>query len=185
MPHARTDSPESHDTEPLTRIPGRVWCAVRTRARGEKQVAAYCERTELPHFLPLWVRERRYQRRKVVTTRPLFPGYVFVSLPHDGRQIMAQHRLVASVLMPEPDLELQLLGELAAIQTLLSAGLEADLLVVPELEPGQAVEIRTGPLRGMQGIVDRRHGETRVSVNVQMIGQSVSVELDADEVDPC
>ena len=181
-PHDATDAAEPVD---LTPQPGRTWCAVRTRARAEKQVQAYCLRVGVPVFLPLWRRERRYQRRRVVTTRPLFPGYVFVSLPVEGRAEIAQHRLVASLLVPEPDLEGQLLRELVDIRGLLSSGVETELIVAAQLEVGQVVEIRHGPLAGMRGIVDRRRGHARVSVNVEMIGQSVSVELDADELDAC
>jgi transcription antitermination factor NusG len=52
------------------------------------------------------------------------------------------------------------------------------------LEKGQRVTVTHGPLRGLEGLVQRTKGRLRVVVNVDMIQQSVAVEIDSRDLVP-
>ena len=60
---------------------------------------------------------------------------------------------------------------------------EGALTVRPEIEVGRRVNIKSGPLSGLCGIVERWKGKVRVTENVEMVGQSVCVEVDAAELE--
>jgi transcription antitermination factor NusG len=51
------------------------------------------------------------------------------------------------------------------------------------LEVGNRVRITTGPMTGMEGILERQKNELRVVLQLEMIGRSVSVEVGAEEVE--
>jgi transcriptional antiterminator RfaH len=158
------------------------WTAVHTRPRCEKLLARYCDVKGLACYLPLRRRVERYQRRNVETYLPMFPGYVFVHLSEEEKPVLLQSNRVASVLSVDEAAERVLIEELRAIQRLEQLSQAEELVVAPELVAGKAVLITDGPLNGVRGIVMRRPNKTRVTVNVEILGQSVSVDLDVGEV---
>lgn len=166
----------------LIQHPHVVWTPVHTRPRCEKVVGQFCERFGLTYYLPLRRQVKRYQRRNVEHFLPMFGGYIFVQLEQQTRmRLMESHRVV-NFLDSSGARELQLLDDLREVQRLELASMDAELVVQPELVPGTPVLIAAGPLAGLTGIVQRRQAKTRVSVNVDMLGQSVSVDLDVGEV---
>ena len=53
---------------------------------------------------------------------------------------------------------------------------------IAELRAGQRVSIESGPLRGLQGVVQRIEDGRRIVVSVSLAVNSVSVELDSNWV---
>jgi transcription antitermination factor NusG len=49
---------------------------------------------------------------------------------------------------------------------------------------GQRARIRSGALAGMEGVVVRQKGSLRVVLTVDLIMQSVAVEVDGTELEP-
>ncbi len=182
-----TERPASeHDDYSAAEIrqkPGFSWTAVYTRPRCEKVVADHCARCRVACYLPLRRRAKRYQRRTVETFLPMFPGYVFVQLDSASRVALLRSHKVVTVLPVDSVQEARLVAELGEIQRLEQAELECELEVGPDLVVGKPVVITAGPLRGLTGIVERRHTRCRVSINVEMLGQSVSAELDVGDVE--
>ena len=55
----------------------------------------------------------------------------------------------------------------------------------PFLKAGVRVEVRSGPLRGLQGFVERRTGINRlILLQIEMPGRAVSLEIDPPLLDP-
>ena len=78
--------------------------------------------------------------------------------------------------------ESRLLEQLKQIQLALAAGRDIDVL--PYLGVGNAVRVSQGPLKGMEGIIFRFKGQTRIVLNVDMIRESVAVEVDSSWLEP-
>ena len=171
------------ETADIRSIAGLSWTAARTRARCEKVVNEYCKRFGISSYLPLRRRAKRYQRRTVETFLPMFPGYVFVQINATNTPTLLQSHKVVTTLSIDSACEATLVAELREIQRLEQAELESDLIVHPGLAVGNSVLIVSGPLAGMHGVVERRQQMMRVTLNVEMLGQSVSVGLDVGEVD--
>ena len=167
----------------LQPVPGAVWTVLHVKPRCEKWVAGYCRRFAVPHYLPLQRRVKRFQRRNVVSFLPMFHGYLFAPLTVNQRALVLDSHRVVRLLVAEPEAEPQLLHDLIQVR-LLETAQETNLLTVnPELTPGTPVRITSGPLQGLEGVVERRPGITRIWVNVELLGQSVSTELDAGELE--
>ena len=168
----------------ITAMEGTLWTPVSVRPRCEKIVAQYARGIGLTYYLPLRRRIARYQRRNVETFLPMFPGYLFVQISQSDAERLVRCNKIARILRMDENLEFQLIRELQSLMILENASLEAELIVAPELVEGILVEVVTGPFRGMLGVVEKREKSTRISVNVEMLGQSVSVDLDIGEVAP-
>lgn len=159
---------------------GWQWFVIHSRARCEKKVAEFAQRQRMACYLPLRVRLHRYGARERRFAAPLFAGYLFCLADPQGRQTLRQNRYVANVL----DVYDQghLLHQLRQIEAALQLG---DLLeVLPFLESGRRVRVLAGPLKGLEGIVSRVKARTRIVLNVDMIRESVAVEVDSAALGP-
>lgn len=157
-----------------------AWVVLQTKARCEKKLAAWCRAHDITIYLPLRTRTHRYGARERSFSSPLFPGYVFALTDAETGHQAIQQREVARVLRPtDSD---QLLRQLRQVRDALES---VDLPeVLPFIREGRPVRINAGKLRGVEGVVERWEGKTRVFLNVEMIGQSVALEVDPRHLDP-
>lgn len=150
-----------------------VWHVIHVRPRCEKKLAEYCTATTIENYLPLRYERKVYQRRKVEVSKPLFPGYVFSGFNANQRvHILKSGHIVRLIKVTDP---VRFLRELDQIRAALSAN--PGLTACPALERGMRVRILSGPLQGVEGMVASLKGETRVVLNVEMIGQGAAVEV--------
>ena len=49
---------------------------------------------------------------------------------------------------------------------------------------GNRVRVTSGPLRSLEGVIQRVKGQTRVIINVDMIRQAMAVEVDSAVLEP-
>jgi len=159
-----------------------LWYAGYTAARHEKRVAEHLVQRGVEHFLPLYETIRRWNNGRHRVQFPLFPGYIFVRIALQERlrvlEVPGFVRLVGFSGIPCPLPE----GDILTMREALSAGVLAE--PYPYLTAGTRVEIRNGPLKGMTGILLRRHNKYRVVLSVDLIQRSMVVEVDAGEVVP-
>jgi transcription termination/antitermination protein NusG len=174
--------PSSRDAslEPLTSV---QWFAVWTRSRHEQVVREQLERKNFDAFLPTITRWSRWKDRKKKIDWPLFPGYCFVRFdPADTLPILKCTGVVNIVSFegkpaPIPEYELE------SIRVLVSSDLQYD--PCPMIHEGMMVEVAYGPLRGVIGRLMRKDSQrARLVLSVNLIGQAVSVEVDAADVKP-
>lgn len=64
----------------------RKWLVVRTKPRREKKLANFAGKSGIHYYLPLKDSEKIYNNRKIIFTKPLFPGYVFVHCNHEEKE---------------------------------------------------------------------------------------------------
>ena len=156
------------------------WNVLHVRPRCEKKMAEYCTLHQIPTYLPLRQEKKIYQRRKVIVSKPLFPGYVFAEFPPTERLlILESHKLVRCIEVPD---QVRFANQLEQVRKALLV--DASLGATPELVTGQPVHIISGPFQGLEGVVSSIQGMTRVVLNVDMIGQSVRVEADPHMLEP-
>ena len=155
------------------------WRVAHTLARCEKKVTDWARQQGWRAELPLYRSVKRYRGKKVEFHKPLFPGYVFVQIPADQGRKIEQHDQVARLLVP-PD-QAEFAGQLGAILAAIESGLEISPVAV--LKPGMRVEIISGPLRGMSGIVEKAKGFTEVILRLDFLAHAASVRIEPHEVE--
>jgi transcription antitermination factor NusG len=151
------------------------WIAFYTLARREKDLMRKLEAAHVPFYAPLIPRRLHTAGGRVRHSYvPLFPGYVFAPVDDEQRRDALATNTVARWL-PIPDEEL-LVCDLRAIKRLIDS--EHPLTPEARIEPGQFVRVKSGPLRGVEGIVLKRRGEQRLMVAVRFLNQGASIELE-------
>jgi transcriptional antiterminator RfaH len=163
------------DADPPADDGGLRWVAFYTLSRREKDLMRKLEAAEVAFYAPLIRRRLKSAGGRVRDSHvPLFSGYVFSRVDDDQRRLALATNTIARWL-PIVD-EAALLADLRAIKRLI----DTDQPLTPEarIEPGQLVRVRSGPLRGLEGTVERRHGGQRLVVAVRFLNQGASVELE-------
>ena len=157
------------------------WYAVWTRSRHEQVVRDQLERKEIAAFLPTITRWSRWKDRKKKIDWPLFPGYCFARFDSDDALPILKCSGVVNIVSfegrpaPIPDYELE------SIRLLVGSDLQFD--PCPMIREGMLVEVVHGPLRGVMGRLLRKDAaKARLVLSVDLIGQAVSVEVDAADV---
>ena len=160
------------------------WFAIWTRSRHEKLVRDQLEKkSDVDVFLPTIGKWSRWKDRKKKIDWPLFPGYVFARFVADERvgilkvdgvvQIISNNGMLSAI----PD------EEIDSIRTLVESELAYD--PVPLIKEGDMVKVTSGPLKGVIGrLVTKKGAQARLVLSVDLIGQAVSVEVDAADVKP-
>ena len=163
--------------------PAPAWLAAYTTPRHEKSVVRHLEVREVENFLPLYKAVRKWKNGcKVYVEFPIFPNYVFVRV---DRKSVSRVLGVPGVLafagsgrLPQsiPDGEIEWLRNELPLRK---------FEPYPYLVLGNRVRIKSGPLAGISGVLTRKNNGLRVVLSIDLIRQSVAVEVGGDEVEPC
>lgn len=165
--------------EPVTnspRVSELLWFVAHTKPRREKKLVEHCERQGIAITLPCYKSAHKYRGKSVVFQKPLFPGYVFLQLQPPEIASLRQNDLVANLL--DVFDQATFARQLGEILTALESDLEVRLAA--HIDAGTRVRIRSGPLQGIEGLVESRRGCTTVILRLDFINQAAAVTLDAD-----
>jgi len=166
------------EVESIRDFKGQWWVA-HTKSRNEKALAHDLIRRNISYFLPMSWKVRRKSRRTIRSLMPLFGGYLFFCGDENERSELWRTDRVANMI--EVKDQQKLLKELLQIEQALRAG--APLVPHKYLKTGQKCRVIAGPLLGLQGIVVETRGATRLVLQVDMLGQAASVEIDVDMIE--
>ena len=158
------------------------WFAIWTRSRHESTVRQQLSAKGIEAFLPTVTKWSRWKDRKKRIDWPLFPGYCFARFGvGDTLPVLTCAGVVSLVSFegrPAPIDE----HEIESVRTLVESELRFD--PCPLVREGSLVEVVCGPLRGVVGRLVRKGSHARLVLSVGLIGQGVTVEVDAGDVQP-
>lgn len=157
-----------------------AWFAVWTRSRHEAAVCGQLQERGLEAFLPTLPKWSRWKDRKKRVDWPLFPGYCFTRINLSESLTVRKCTGVVSLVSIDgrpvaiPD------SEIEGVRALMHSELQYD--PCPLIHEGDLVEVAWGPLKGVVGRLVRKGARARLVLAVDLIGQGVSVEVDAADV---
>ena len=158
------------------------WYAIYASPRHEKRVHEHLSYRNVESFLPLYRDVHRWKNGcKRLVELPLFPGYLFVKIGQRQRVRVLEIPGVLSFVGTKA--EPAQLSDFE-IETLRSGLHLKKFAPYRDLVAGEKVRIKAGPLTGLAGVLVRTINGLRVVLTLDMINQSVAVELDAADVEP-
>jgi transcriptional antiterminator RfaH len=159
---------------------GEPWWALYTMPRREKELMRRLRALELPFYGPIVPQRKKSPQGRVRTSYlPLFSGYVFLRGDDESRRQALTSNCISRCLMA-PDAG-QLVEDLRQIRRLILA--DVPLTVEAQIQPGARVRVRSGALRGIEGVVLRREHRDRLLVAVRFLQQGASLLLGDFEVE--
>jgi transcriptional antiterminator RfaH len=156
------------------------WFVCHTKPRCEKKLAALLEAEKMEHYLPITESVKRYGPKTKRFTKPLFPGYVFAQIVLVNKARVYQQDLLARMI-PVGN-EALFLRQMADVRALVASGLE--LTLAPPLQRGGRVKVTSGPLWGLEGVVDDPANPQGIVVVVDVLQQGLLVRIAAECLEP-
>ena len=153
------------------------WFALYTRSRHEKVVDRELRKKGVETFLPLRKVTRHWSDRKKIIEDPLFKGYLFTRVAlRDRLTVLNTTGVVGFVgIRRSEPWEVQE-KDLWTVRRFLEEEIRVDPF--PYLREGERVYIRSGPLKGAEGFVVRKDKHCRLVISLDLLMQSISVEID-------
>lgn len=149
------------------------WFAIYVKNRHEKKVASSLEGKGIEAFLPTYLKIHERSKKFEV---PLFPGYVFCRLPLESKLPVVSTPGVFSIVgngSPSsvvPELEIE------GIRRTIESGFS--IKPWPYISRGQQVCLKSGPLRGVEGVVmDETHYKWLI-LSVHLLQRSLAVKVE-------
>ena len=158
------------------------WYLIQFKPNSHRLAERNLQRQGFETFLPMQKITRRKASRFVSDLKPLFPGYMFVSVNSElapWRSInstIGVSKLVSFEGKPKP-LPLQLISGL-----MLRCNASGELLPPKSLNEGDSVEMLTGPFANFIATVDTIDPEQRIWVLMDFMGQKTRMHVSADQL---
>ena len=158
------------------------WYLIQFKPNSHRLAERNLHRQGFETFLPMQQITRRKDSRFVSDLKPLFPGYMFVSVNTQMapwrtiNSTLGLSRLVSFEGKPKP-LPLQLVSGL-----MLRCDVSGTLLPPKSLSEGDSVEMLTGPFASFIATVDTIDPEQRIWVLMDFMGQKTRMQVTADQL---
>jgi transcriptional antiterminator RfaH len=162
------------------------WYVVSTKPNHEQQAEQTIERMGVECFLPLLQEAKivRCQRRTVSV--PLFPGYLFVriNLPQHYRAVIYARGVRKIVEFGSKPAQVDV-AVIDAIKSRMTDSTVHILQGLKQLKNGQLVQIKDGPLVGLDAVFVREMpGRQRAMVLLHTLALQARAEVDIDKLSP-
>ena len=159
------------------------WYVVHTRSNYENRCVNELKRKGLETYLPVFRELHQWKDRRKIVETPLFRSYAFVHFSDSALARLAVLRSegVVKILGTENTPTPIPNEEIEVIQFILkkTAG---RCQSHPLLREGAWVRVKRGALKDIEGRLIRVKNQTRLVVSVNLLSQSVSAEVDANDV---
>lgn len=156
------------------------WRVAHTKSRREKALAHYLAGAGIGYYLPMFIRQQSSSMRARSSLLPVFSGYLFFRADDFERHQAMRSSHIAHII--DVGDEKKLIKELSQIEKALSG--DAKVFPYDFISQGQWVRVIKGPLKGVEGRIERKDRNYRLILSVESIMQSISVSIEADLVEP-
>ena len=155
----------------------KLWYAIYVRSRHEKTVHEALRNKGIESSLPMKTVYHQWSDRKKKVSVPMFRGYIFVriNLKIDKLNVLQTPSVIKFIqfnnripIIPEK--------QIFWLQTLLTSA--QTIHYEKQYQPGAAVEVVTGPFKGLKGNIINKKSVSCVTLWIDIIMQGVSVEMD-------
>jgi len=156
------------------------WFILQFKANSHHQAVKNLNRQGFETFLPLHNSTSRKASRFINTSKPLFPGYMFIRFNkaepewHKINNTYGVSRLVTfnSILRSIPN---------TFIENLMKRyDLSGKLLPVKNLEKGDQVKVLNGPFANFVAIVEKYETNQRICVLMDLMGRKTKIQTSLD-----
>lgn len=156
------------------------WCVLHTLPRQEKALGESLEAMGARYYLPMLQKVSYYGHRKRTSLLPMFPSYLFLwGTKEEGYRAVSTKRVAKVIEVGEQarlDRELQQVRRVLIVD----AGIEA----YGFLTEGRPVRVISGPMKGVEGLVESMAKADRLILRVSALGQAISVQVHPSLVEP-
>lgn len=162
----------------------RKWYVLYTMPQHEKKIAIYLTKQGIEYYLPLIKRKRKWSDRIKIIDFPLFPGYIFLYISYTGEHLRALQYPGALAFVRKKGAPADIAEEtINSLKIMVERSKDVRSEIDDNFPPGQEVQVRFGPLKGVTGVVVRIKNKSRLYIRVPLLNRMVSAEVDIIDVE--
>jgi transcription antitermination factor NusG len=158
------------------------WWVAKIKPRQEKALAFDFIQKNIEYYLPLITKitRRKDNNKPRKSILPLFAGYISFSADKNALPSIWHTNRVVSIL--EIKHQKKFIGELSAIYSALDLNIPLEPCESLYAE-GTAVHVRSGPFRGIRGIIVKTQNSNKLIISLEGLGQA-ALAIDSSMVEP-
>jgi transcriptional antiterminator RfaH len=155
--------------------PIRKWYPVYTHARAEKKAYDALLKKGIETYLPLTRQLKQWSDRKKWVEEPLIKSYLFVNITDQDQMEVLMTKGVARFIYFSGKITPMPASQIDNLKLLLSSAY--DLEVTEEnLQPGEKIIIKAGPLKGLHGEIVSHRSQKQLLLRLDNMGISILVQ---------
>jgi len=156
------------------------WIAVYTKSRHEQIVINELSKKDIESFCPMFKERRQWSDRKKWVHFPLFRSYVFARIHLKENIFVLQTIGVNKIVKFQNKISIIPDQVINDIKNIVDGGYK--IQQVDYFIKGDEVSVISGPLKGVNGIIQDLKGDSRLIMKVEAIRQAFSVEISSEQL---
>jgi transcription antitermination factor NusG len=160
------------------------WFAVYTKYKCEKYVADHLNKKQIQTYLPLIQKTRRYTRKIKHSEIPLINCYVFVNIVKGQYIPTLETEYVMKFLRHGKDLIAIPQGEIDLLKRVAGYRDEVEVINADMFVEGDEVEVTSGHLTGIKGILISKEGKKSFVIELKSIAYQFRINIDPKILKP-
>lgn len=167
----------------INKVPQKYWGFAYLRPRSEKKTALSLNGKGIMCYLPLMAVGRMHHGTKVISQKPMLPGYIFLAVNDEERTELKKtdNNIIHIELLRSAAAENKLIEELNALRRFELLAQKEKVLINPGIQKGDRVLITEGPLKGLTTEVIRRNDECdSIVVNISILNRNIEYPVSAE-----
>ena len=158
------------------------WYPVYTCPRAEKKAYQALIDKGIETYLPLHRQLKQWSDRKKWTEEPLIKSYLFVRIkPLEQTEVLitkgiARFIYFSGKITPMPDRQID------ELKLLMASPYELEI-TAEDLQPGEKIRIKAGPLKGLIGEIISYRSQKQLALRLENLGYSIIVNVAATLID--
>jgi len=161
-----------------TNPPARKWYPVYTHPRAEKKAYSALVDKGVDAYLPLHRQLKQWSDRKKWVEEPLLKSYLFVHIAEGEQAEVLMTRGIARFIYFSGRVSSMPAKQITELKLLMASSV--DLEVTEEnLQPGEPIKIKAGPLKGLTGEMISYRSQKQLLLRLENLGCSIVVNVAA------
>ena len=156
------------------------WIAVYTKSRHEQIVINELSKKDIESFCPMFKERRQWSDRKKWVHFPLFRSYVFARIHLKENIFVLQTIGVNKIVKFQNKISIIPDQVINDIKNIVDVGYK--IQQVDYFIKGDEVSVVSGPLKGINGIIQDLKGDSRLIMKVEAIRQAFSIEISSEQL---
>lgn len=158
------------------------WYPVYTQARAEKKAYQALINKGIESYLPLQRQQKQWSDRKKWVEEPFIKSYLFVHIAEQQKTEVLMTKGIARFIYFSGEVATMPDRQIDDLKLIMAAPYE--LAVTEEnLQPGEKVIIKAGPLKGMIGEMISYRSQKQLMLRLENLGCSIIVNVAASIID--
>jgi transcriptional antiterminator RfaH len=154
------------------------WYPVYTHPRAEKKAYTTLINKGIEAYLPLQKRLKQWSDRKKWVEEPLIKSYIFVRIADNAQAEVLMTKGVARFIYFSGSVAAMPDKQIEELKLLLASSLELEV-TEENLQPGEKVKIKAGPLKGLTGEMIAYRSQKQLLLRLESLGCSIIVNVQA------